>query len=82
MFNFIRNKFQLTQDRLAAWLGLDRTMLAHVEAGRRDWPLSMGWLAMERLVLAARGEALLDNTTATAPPPPLPLPAVDRDPLQ
>ncbi|GAB3578381.1 helix-turn-helix domain-containing protein [Hymenobacter daeguensis] len=62
----IRNHFGLSQAELARCLGIDRTLLAHIEAGRRPLPQDAAWrmLSLLRLLPPPHGSA------PPAPPPP------------
>ena len=51
MSDSVRDYFGLTQERLASWLGVNRTTLAMAETGRRSLPLGVG-LQQSRLEFA------------------------------
>lgn len=77
MADTIRKEFNLTQQQLASWLGVNRTTLALVETGRRSMPLQVGSRQGIRLDLAALG-LVMDVAGATRPAPaPLPPPPID-----
>ena len=80
MASFVRNHFGLTQERLAAWLGVGRGTVAMAETGDRG--LGHGAIQEARLTLAALGKVL---EAGGADPqlafPPLPLPPAPREPL-
>ena len=78
MSDFLRDKFGLTQERLAAWLGVNRTTVAMSETGQRGLPANR-WMLDVRLALAAQG-LVFDPAGGTLPAPP-PLPAPPADPL-
>ena len=73
MAHNFRTHFGLTQERLAAWLGINRTSLALFETGQRNLPLSVGF-QYARLSLAAAGLVLREDGTPAPTPPPLPPP--------
>ena len=68
MSRHIRRQLGLTQDRLAAWLGLRHGTLAMSETGLRGLPPGMS-LPLARLGMAWLAQVLLPA------PPPLPPPA-------
>ena len=77
----LREQFALTQERLANWLGINRTTLALVETGQRTMPLGTA-VQDVRLTLAGMG-LILEHEGATSPaPPPLPPPPLDKDTLE
>lgn len=80
MSEFVRDLLGLTQERLASWLGVNRTTLASSESGHRSLPSRYG-VADARLTLAVLGKVLGDAGATAAAPPPLPLPVPERDPL-
>ncbi|WP_046246156.1 helix-turn-helix domain-containing protein [Hymenobacter terrenus] len=76
----LRDQFGLTQERLASWLGVNRTTVAMAESGRRNQPTSR-WLLDARIELAAL-ELVFNPGGETMPaPPPVPTPPVQRLPL-
>lgn len=79
MSEFIREHFGLTQERLALWLGVSRTVVAHAEGGRRNLPLDRS-TQEGRLMLAAMGQLLTPDRVTAAVPAPLPPPAVAHGP--
>ena len=80
MSDSVRDYFGLTQERLASWLGVNRTTLAMAETGRRSLPLGVG-LQQSRLEFA-KLNLVYDGEGHTAPaPPPLPPPASEAAPL-
>lgn len=81
MSDFIRDFLGLTQERLASWLGVNRTTLASSETGRRSLPLGHG-MASARLTLATLGKVPQGVGEPLPAPPPLPPPAPDLDPLE
>ncbi|GAA4365101.1 hypothetical protein GCM10023185_35140 [Hymenobacter saemangeumensis] len=82
MPDYVRNKFGLTQERLASWLGTSRGMLAQSEAGTKSLP-GRSSIASARLVLASLGKVLvLGQAEAQPGPPPLPVPAPKLEPLR
>ncbi|GAA4025953.1 hypothetical protein GCM10022409_07450 [Hymenobacter glaciei] len=81
MSHHIRQSLGLTQDRLAAWLGLRRGTLAMSETELRGLPLGMG-LPLARLELALLAQVLLPDGQAEPAPPPLPPPPPDPAPLR
>ena len=80
MSDFVRDRLGLTQERLASWLGVNRTTLASSETGRRSLPLAHG-VADARLTLAVLGRVLGEAGATTPAPPPLPPPVPDYGPL-
>lgn len=80
MADHTREHFNITQERLAWWLGVNRTTLALSETGQRNMPSSFR-LQAARLHEAARGQALTAEGALAAAPPPLPPPAPDAAPL-
>ncbi|GAA4384063.1 hypothetical protein [Hymenobacter koreensis] len=81
MADYTRDYFGLTQERLASWLGVERSVLAHAEIGRR--PLPPGYWQQEARLLQARFGLVLQVQGTTSPaPPPLPLPVPASDPLE
>lgn len=63
----IRRQLGLTQDRLAAWLGLRRGTLAISATGLRGLPPGMG-LPLARLGMAWLAQVLLPNGQAASAP--------------
>ena len=78
MSDFLRDKFGLTQERLAAWLGVNRTTVALSETGQRGLPANR-WMLDVRLALAAQG-LVFDPAGGTLPVLPLPGPPPDPRP--
>ncbi|SHL24011.1 hypothetical protein [Hymenobacter psychrotolerans] len=76
----LRKFFALTQERLAAWLGIDRTTLALVETGRRALPQGRG-VQDARLAMAMAGRTL-DLTSGSRAIAPLPPPPIEREPVE
>ncbi|AMR27193.1 hypothetical protein A0257_08845 [Hymenobacter psoromatis] len=70
-----RDYFGLTQERLASWLGIDRTQLAHLESGRRGLPLAAIQQSI-RLDWARLGR-VPDGAGGSVPAPPLPVPPIE-----
>ena len=71
-----RDYFSLTQERLASWLGIDRTQLAHLESGRRGLSSAAAWQSI-RLDWARLGQ-VPDGAGGSAPaPPPLSAPPIE-----
>ena len=81
MADHTRKHFNLTQERLASWLGMNRTSLALSETRQRDLPLGFG-VQLARLELAALGQVLGEKGTTSPAPPPLPAPLPDPGPLE
>lgn len=80
MSSSLRDKFGLTQERLASWLGVNRGTVAMSETSQRSLPTSQ-WFLDTRLELAALGLSFsLDQPIGPAPPP-IPTPPVERKPL-
>jgi DNA-binding XRE family transcriptional regulator len=80
MSSYLRDKFGLTQERLASWLGVGRGALAMSESGQRTLPINSG-VQEARLVLASLGRVYNPTAPAEAQPapPPLPTPAPELD---
>lgn len=80
MASSLRDKFGLTQERLASWLGVNRGTVAMAETSQRNLPTNQ-WFLDTRLELAALGLSFsLDQPIGPAPPP-LPTPPIERPPL-
>lgn len=83
MADELRAQFGLTQQQMAAWLGVPRASLALAERGHQALPPGTG-VQWARLFFAGRGQRYhLNGTTEPAPPPlppppPLPGPLVAR----
>ena len=73
MPSYIRDHFGLTQERLASWLGANRTTLASSERGRRTLPPGQA-VQEARLVLATAGQVLGSTDAALPSAPPLAVP--------
>lgn len=71
MSRHIRRQLGLTQDRLAAWLGMRRGTLAISATGLRGLPPGMS-LPLARLGMAWLAQVLLPNGQAVPAPSPLP----------
>ena len=80
MSSSLRDKFGLTQERLASWLGVNRGTVAMSETGQRSLPTSQ-WFLDIRLELAALGKLFIPGQAVGPAPPPLPTPSVERQPL-
>ena len=80
MGDFVRDRFGLTQERLASWLGVNRVVVAQAESGQRHLPLSSG-LQELRLALATMGMIHPDRATQDSALLPLPLPPPEAAPL-
>jgi len=76
----LRDQFGLTQERLAAWLGVNRGTVAMAEGGQRNLPAGR-WLLDARIELAALGLMFTPGEPTVPAPPPLPTPPVERQPL-
>lgn len=78
MSSYLRDKFGLTQERLASWLGVGRGAVAMAESGLRTLPLGAG-VQEARLALASVGKVYAPGApdSALPAPPPLPTPAPD-----
>ncbi len=77
----VRTHFALTQERLAAWLGVPRASLALAERGHQPLTATDG-TQVARLVLAMQGLAY-DGAGGSYPaPPPLAPPLPAAEPLQ
>ncbi|MBO2009145.1 helix-turn-helix transcriptional regulator [Hymenobacter negativus] len=61
----VRNHFGLSQADLAQYLGIDRSLLTHVEADRRSLPMAATWRLLPLL-------GLMPPPHGTAPAGPLP----------
>ena len=81
MANSLRDLLGLSQQRLASWLHIDRTALAHAEANRRGLPLGKE-MQDTRLSLAAHGKVFDPATNVVSAVPPLPAPTPPRQPLE
>jgi DNA-binding XRE family transcriptional regulator len=77
MASSLRDFFGLTQERLAAWLGVSRVILAQSESGQRALPMASSRQDV-RLTLAMHGQALV-LSSSTVQPAPLPLPTSPPD---
>jgi hypothetical protein len=73
MSSYLREKFGLTQERLASWLGTKRGVVAMAEGGQRSLP-SGAAVQEARLVLASLGKVLTPGAPDNALPAPPPLP--------
>lgn len=76
----LRDKFGLTQERLASWLGVNRGTVAMAETGQRNFPTNQ-WFLNIRLELAALGLLFVPGQAVVPAPPPLPTPPVEAKPL-
>ncbi|GAA4037979.1 hypothetical protein GCM10022409_24090 [Hymenobacter glaciei] len=84
MADSLRKYFGLTQERLAAWLGVHRVVLAQAETGQRRLPLgpSQQGIPDVRLSLAKQGLLMQPGQSAEPAPPPLPMPVDSRPVLR
>jgi len=73
MSTYLREKFGLTQERLASWLGVGRGTVAMSEGGQRNLPGGAG-VQQARLVLASLGKVYDPTAPESARPAPAPLP--------
>ena len=82
MSSYLRDKFGLTQERLASWLGVGRGAVAMAESGLRTLPLGAG-VQEARLALALLGKVYAPGAPdgALPAPPPLPAPAPEMEQL-
>lgn len=80
MSSSLRDKFGLTQERLASWLGVNRGTVAMSESGQRNLPANQ-WLLDARIELAALGKVFNLGQAVGPAPPPLPTPPIERQPL-
>ena len=80
MASYLRDKFGLTQERLAAWLGVNRGTIAMSESGQRSLPTNQ-WLLDARLEMATLGLVLNPGQETGPALPPLPTPPVELQPL-
>ena len=79
MSHSLRETFGLTQDRLAAWLGVGRVAVAQSEGGQRGLPLNAG-MQQVRLMMASLGKTFDLAPAAGVPPPPSPPPTPEPPP--